>query len=186
MGALFHAEVGFNLQSDKSANDIGKGSKLYATNYFMHGLTGERSHVLTLDELGWIKSHFTAARSLLDDERFQVAVHCLASYRWHSVPRAKLAVLWAGIEGIFGITSEVRFRVSLYIARFLQPNNLIERQNVFNFIKKLYDLRSTAVHGSKMKENVASGVDDSAEILRKILLQCIVNKGLPRENELVP
>jgi len=102
------------------------------------------------------------------------------------MPRIKLAVLWAGIEGMFGASSEIRFRISLYIARFLHQNNAVERQTIFDAVKKLYDSRSAAVHGSKVKNDIASAVEDSAEILRKILLQCVTNKAMPQENELVP
>ena len=186
LSAFFHTEIGFNLQSDTPANKIGKGSKLRATNHYMHGLTNSTAHMLTTDESKWIASHFADARELLENDRFQTAVHCLASYRWHSMPRIKLAVLWAGIEGMFGASSEIRFRISLYIGRFLHPNSAVERQTIFDAVKKLYDSRSAAVHGSKVKSNIAAAVEDSAEILRKILLQCVTNKAMPQENELAP
>lgn len=186
LSAFFQTEIGFNLQSDTPANKIGNGSRLRATNYYMHGLTNSTAHMLTTDESKWIASHFADGRELLENDRFQTAVHCLASYRWHSMPRIKLAVLWAGIEGIFGASSEIRFRISLYIARFLHPNSAAERQKIFDSVKKLYDSRSAAVHGAKVKSNIASAVEDSAEIIRYILLQCVINKAMPQENELVP
>ncbi len=62
----------------------------------------------------------------------------------------------------------------------------LKRQTIFDFVKKLYDSRSAAVHGAKVKSNIASAVEDSAEIIRYILLQCVINKAMPQENELVP
>ena len=97
-----------------------------------------------------------------------------------------MAVLWAGIEGLFGASSEIRFRISLYIARFLYPNEVDTRQSVFNAIKKLYNSRSSAVHGSKLKGDINKAVEDSAETLHKLILQCVINKSIPLENELVP
>ena len=31
----------------------------------------------------------------------------MASYRWHSVPRVQLAVIWSGIESLFNVNTEV-------------------------------------------------------------------------------
>jgi len=186
LSALFHTEVSFNLQSDVPAEKIGTDSNLHATNFHMHGFTNSKSHKLTVDENDWIISHFKEAKQLLESERFQTAVHCLASYRWHSMPRIKLAVLWAGIEGIFGASSEIRFRISLYIARFLHQNDSEDRKLVFEAMKKLYNSRSEAVHGSKIKGDIGVAVEASANILQKILLQCVINKSMPNENELVP
>ena len=102
------------------------------------------------------------------------------------MPRIKLAVLWAGIEGMFGASSEIRFRISLYIARFLHQDDSKKRKLLFETVKKLYNSRSSAVHGSKIKGDIDAAVEESANILQKILLQCVVNKSMPNENELVP
>jgi hypothetical protein len=186
LSAIFHTEIGFNLQSDTEASKITADSNLRATNYHMHELTNNSSHVLTTNELDWVVFHFYNAKQLLDNDRFQTAVHCLASYRWHSMPRIKMAVLWAGIEGMFGASSEIRFRISIYIARFLNKEDADARQVTFDAVKKLYNSRSSAVHGSKIKGDLSAAVEDSAEILHKLILQCIVNKSMPVENELVP
>lgn len=186
LSALFHTEIGFNLQSDVPAEEIGTGSSLRATSLHMYGIANSKSHELTTDETKWISAHFKDARQLLENERFQTAVHCLASYRWHSMPRIKLAVLWAGIEGMFGASSEIRFRISLYIARFLHQGDSEKRKLVFNALKKLYNSRSAAVHGAKIKGDIDVSVEESANILQKILMQCVVNKSMPNEDELVP
>jgi hypothetical protein len=55
---------------------------------------------------------------LLNEAAFQNAVHCLATYRWHSTAAPQLAIIWSGIEGLFGVDTEPSFRVSLYCARF--------------------------------------------------------------------
>jgi len=186
LSALFHTEISFNLQSDVSAEKIGTGSNLHATNLHMRGIINNKPYKLTKGNIKWIESHFNDAKRLLDNENFQTAVHCLASYRWHSMPRIKLAVLWAGTEGMFGASSEIRFRISLYIARFLHESDSEKRKHVFEVVKKLYNSRSAAVHGSKMKGDIDKAVEESATILQNILLQCIANKSMPNENELVP
>lgn len=186
LSAIFHTELGFNLQSDTSANEISHVSRLRATNYRMHGFVNSQPYMLTEDDIKWVESHFSAARKLLDDDRFKTSVHCLVSYRWHTLPRVQLAVLWAGIEGMFGASSEIRFRISLYIARFLHPNDKTERKIAFEAVKKLYDSRSAAVHGAKIKGDIKSMVDQSAGILRELIVQCINNRAIPREIDLVP
>lgn len=186
LSAIFHTEISFNLQSNVSAEKIGTGSKLHATSLRMYGITNNKPYKLTTEDVKWIEAHFGDAKILLNNERFETAVHCLASYRWHSMPRIKLAVLWAGIEGIFGASSEIRFRLSLYIARFLHESDSEKRKITFELVKKLYNSRSAAVHGAKMKGDIKEIVEDSATILRSILLQCIANKAMPSESELVP
>ena len=186
LSAIFHTEVGFNLQSDVPANEICAGSELRATNFHMHGMIGRTPYVLTEEDSKWIESHFAIAKNLLEEERFQTSVHCLASYRWHTMPRIRLAVLWAGIEGMFGASSEIRFRISVYIARFLYPQDEIKRREIFEMVKKLYDSRSAAVHGGKVKGDIKKSVEKSAELLCQLILRCIEQGSMPRENDLVP
>jgi hypothetical protein len=130
--------------------------------------------------------HFSDARALLDTEKFQTAVHCLASYRWHSMPRIKMAVLWAGIEGMFGASTEIRFRLSLCIARFLHPDDADTRKQKFELVKKLYNSRSSAVHGAKVKGNINQSVEASAELLKELIHQSIIDRAIPNEEDLVP
>lgn len=186
LSALFRTEIGFNLQSDTPANAIGSGSVLRATNLHMRGLTKAKPYLIKPDESKWIAEHFISARGLLDNDQFQTAVHCLATYRWHSMPRVQMAILWAGIEGLFGATSEIRFRISVYIARFLHPNDANKCQTVFDAIKKLYDIRSAAVHGSKIKGDTSPIIDKSARILCDLLRRCAESSELPNISKLAP
>jgi hypothetical protein len=97
-----------------------------------------------------------------------------------------MAVLWAGIEGMFGASSEIRFRIRLYISRFLHPEDDDNRKVTFESVKKLYNSRSSAVHGSKVKGDIGQAVDDSAELLKKLINKCIESRAIPNEKELVP
>ncbi len=186
LSALLHTEIGFNLQSDTPADKIGRESTLRATNHHMRGLTKSPPHLLTDDEAQWLTANFGNARKLLDNEQFKTATHSLATYRWHTMPRVQMAILWVGIEGMFGASSEIRFRISLYIARFLYPDSADERQKVFDAVKKLYNTRSAAVHGSKMKGDINTAVEESATILCSLLKQCTISNSMPDENKLVP
>lgn len=186
LSAIFQTEVGFNLQSDTTSNKITADSILHATNLHMYGLNNDPPYSLTSEDAKWILTYFSKARSMLDNDSFQTAVHCLASYRWHSVPRIKIAVIWAGIEGLFGVQAELKFRMSVCIARFLFPDDPEARQDIYNATKKLYNIRSAAVHGSKIKGGITTAVEDSADILCKLLVRCTEIGSLPDENELIP
>jgi len=186
LSAFFRTEIGFNLQSSTTANTISADSTVRATNLHMRGLTNAAPYQLSDDDLCWITGKFAAARQLLKYDEFQTAVHCLATYRWHSMARVQLAILWAGIEGLFGASTEIRFRISLYIARFLYPADGSKRQAAFDAVKRLYDLRSAAVHGSKFKSHTSNGVDESAGILCNILRECVDQRSTPDVSKLVP
>lgn len=185
ISSIFHAEVGFNLQSDTEASLISAQSKLQATNFYFHGFHTS-AYKLNADDITWLTENFLDARRLLDNEKFRTAVHCLASYRWHSMKRIQMAILWAGIEGIFEASSEIRFRISLYIARFLHPTDTELRKEKFELVKKLYNSRSSAVHGSKLKDNLEQAVKESAELLKELIRQSIAQRALPKEEELAP
>ena len=101
------------------------------------------------------------------------------------MPRIQLAVLWAGIESLFSASSEIKFRISLYIARFLGRDQA-EQRILFNSVKKLYDLRSAAVHGSKVKNDSAIAVAESASLLWQLVRHCAEVRALPCETDLVP
>jgi hypothetical protein len=98
----------------------------------------------------------------------------------------QLTVLWAGIEGLFGVDSEIVFRLSLYAARFLEPDNDNSRSEVFTDVKRLYKQRSAAVHGSWIKGDLEAGVAESVQLLLSLLRQCVANDGLPRIDTLAP
>ncbi len=186
LSALFDRDVLWNLQSDKPVNEIGPGDSLNVTNSHLSGVNALAAHELTTTDEAWLKTHIEVARKLLGDQAFQTAVHSLASFHWHPHPRTRLALIWSGIEALFGIDSEVVFRVSLYSARFLAPNNESERLKIFADVKRLYKQRSAAVHGSRMKGDLQIAVRESADLLRRLIRRCVENKELPPVKALAP
>jgi hypothetical protein len=151
LSALFDTNVLWNLQSEIAVDDIGAKDTLNITNAHLGGVHHQSEYVLTDQDETWLNRHFETAKQLLAKPAFQTAVHSLASFHWHTHPRAQLALIWSGIESIFGVESELVFRVSLYTARFLAPDDQSERLKIFGNVKKLYKQRSAAVHGSDMK-----------------------------------
>lgn len=87
---------------------------------------------------------------------------------------------------MFGASSEIRFRISLYVARFLHPHDAERRRNLFGAVKKLYNSRSAAVHGSKVKGDFSTAVNESESILCQLVRYCAEHNSLPDEDELAP
>lgn len=186
LSALFDRDVLWNLQSDKPADEIGPGISVNVTNSHLSGLNALPAYELTSDDEQWLQMYAGRARKLLEDPGFQTAVHSLASFHWHPHPRTRLALIWSGIEALFGIDSEVVFRVSLYTAKFLAPDDTSERVKIFADVKRLYKQRSAAVHGSKMKGDLQLAVQESAALLRRLIRRCVENKELPPVKTLAP
>ena len=186
LAAIFQTEIGFNLQSNVTSAKISANSVLRAIHRNMSGFHDNQPYVMTKEDATWIEKYYSSARDLLENDSFQTAVQCLSTHYWHSNPRIKLAMIWAGIEGIFGAQSEIRFRISVYMARFLSPDDEIERQRIFDLVKNLYNTRSTAVHGGKLKGDLSAAVSESANLLNRLLKKCSETGFLPKEADLVP
>jgi hypothetical protein len=185
LSAFLKCEVICNLQS-ATPELIGPECQLSVTNYHLRGLPTAEPHVVTEEEAIWIEANIGNARRLLDKSAFRNAVHSLASYRWHSLPQARLALIWSGIEGIFDIDSEIVFRLSLYIARFLEPDDQEQRLGLFNEVKRLYKPRSQAVHGTSLRGDTGADVDASADLLWRLIRKCVETASLPQVSTLAP
>ena len=177
LGALFNHNAMCNLQSDQPIEQIAKAEYIHITNYELRALLSDIYNISEEDEL-WLEKYYKTAYKLLEKDSFQTAVHTMASYRWHSVPRVQLAVIWSGIESLFNVNTEVSFRISLYIANFLGENEA-QAQQIFKQVRKIYSSRSSAVHGNKTKDNLESAVEESANLLTRILRRCAELNKLP-------
>ena len=177
LGALFNHNAMCNLQSDQPIEQIAKAEYIHITNYELRALLSDIYNISEEDEL-WLEKYYKTAYKLLEKDNFQTAVHTMASYRWHSVPRVQLAVIWSGIESLFYVNTEVSFRISLYIANFLGENEA-QAQQIFKQVRKMYSSRSSAVHGNKTKDNLESAVEESANLLTRMLRRCAELNKLP-------
>lgn len=183
LGALLNCNTMCNLQCDQALENIEKASYLHVTNYELRALLSP-PYCLSGSDEAWLSANYERAYKLLEIDTFQTAVHAMASYRWHSVPRVQLAILWSGIESLFNVNAEVSFRISLYIANFLSDDSE-QADKIFKKVKKLYSARSTAVHGNKTKDSLENVVHESAELLNQILMRCAERSSLPNVEDLV-
>lgn len=185
LGALYDCEIGFNFQSDVAPENFDQAKEFHVTNYAFKGLNSGQIRCLKSSENQWLKNHYRSAWQLMAEDKYQNAIHCLASYRWHSMPRAKLALIWSGIEGLFQIDYELSFRLSLYIAKYLAPRNHAKQKAIFDEVKKLYGMRSKAVHGGNLN-SLSDSVKLSVGILRKLVVKSAEQGILPEINKLIP
>ena len=128
LSALYDCEIGFNFQSDLPPENFNESTMFHITNYHLKGFTSGQDKILTKAEHVWLQNNFQSAQELLEDERYNNAIHCLASYRWHAIQRAQLALIWAGIEGFFNVDYELSFRLSLYIAKYFAPKTVLNKK----------------------------------------------------------
>lgn len=136
-----------------------------------------RTGEVSVDDANWIHRHFDVFNNLAaQSQSFRFALEAAIDWRFAKDARSAVARLWSGIEAIFGITSELVYRVSLLSACLLAERG-DTRKAKFEEVKKLYGLRSKAVHGEQLTdEKVASALNDSYHLLADLLLLAI-NKG---------
>jgi len=135
-------------------------------------------------DIDWIRKHFEIANILaFKHEKFRYALEVLNSWRYCIDVKSAIAIIWAVIESIVNVSSEITYRLSLSIASLL-CNRGDERLHKFKDIKKLYALRSKVVHGSNLKDNeVESALIGSFLLLSELIKYMIENEKLIMESD---
>jgi len=138
---------------------------------------------LVKEDATWICENYERFNSLAaESESFRFALTAAVDWQYSGKPRLAIAQLWSGIEAVFGISSELVYRISLLIASLLEPKG-VARKNRFNQARKLYGVRSKAVHGKELSDvELTKAMLESFDILSKLLLLNI-EKGRPFTQE---
>lgn len=106
----------------------------------------------------WISKNFETVNHLAyKSEKFRYALEVINSWRYCVDVRSAIAIIWAAIESIVVVSSEITYRLSLSISSLLIERG-DKRIGKFKEIKSLYNLRSKVVHGSNIK---GSEVEDA-------------------------
>ncbi len=137
------------------------------------------SDVLDNIDASWIYTNYEKFNALAADcPSFRFALESATDWRFAGNMRNAIARIWAGIEAIFGISSELVYRVSLLSASLLAQRGE-ERLRRFTEVKKLYGIRSKAIHGDALPdEKLEVGLSGSFKLLRELLIR-IVDLGHP-------
>lgn len=145
---------------------------------------GARTDAVSPDDAAWIAMHFaTFNRLASDSEAFRLALEAAVDWRFAKEPRLAVGRIWSGIEAVFGVTSELVYRISILCASLLEERGA-PRKARFQAVKRLYGLRSKAVHGEPLpQEQLVSAMNDSQGLLRELLLLTIEKGHVLRSDD---
>ncbi|MFN3243689.1 MAG: hypothetical protein ACE37K_19440 [Planctomycetota bacterium] len=130
-------------------------------------------------DLDWVEEHLASLAELLEVTRFRLAVECLTTHQHEGSLRMTAASLWSGIEALFGVTSELRFRLASLAAAFLAPRGDARVQR-YRETKRLYDVRSKVVHGAAIESDaVTQHVLLARQLLAELLSRMIEAGRVP-------
>jgi len=126
---------------------------------------------LTQEDAIWIRRRFDTFNELAANSKsFRFALEAAVDWRFAKDKRAAIARLWSGIEAVFGMNSELVFRISLLAASLLAPRGQ-QRKEKSQEIRKLYSVRSKVVHGGEVKEeHMNRAMNDSFQLLKSLIL----------------
>ena len=83
-----------------------------------------------------------------------------------------IARLWVGIEAMLNINTELSYRIALYASTVLEERGEARKMR-FHDIKKLYSMRSRAVHGDPMTdEDLITTIEKSFRLLKELIIYC--------------
>jgi hypothetical protein len=134
-------------------------------------------------DLRWIRDHWLSAGGLMNKrEEFNIAVQAIDACTWSHSASLALVSLWGALERLFSPSySELSFRVSATIASYLEPPGE-DRVACYRRVKKLYDARSKAAHGSPLAEN--ESLLETYDLLKRVLVKIIEENDVPSRETL--
>lgn len=101
----------------------------------------------TREHQQWAADSLVRFDKLLDDDQFRTSMRYYNNAHYLFDDDAKLMLLWAGIEGLLRVESELSRRIALHAA-ILFDGDKEQKAAHFLQVKKAYTIRSKVVHGS--------------------------------------
>jgi hypothetical protein len=134
-------------------------------------------------DLQWIQKYWVSGGDLMNkNDDFNLAFQAIDSCVWSNSQSLALVSLWGALERLFSPSHyELSFRISATIASYLEPPGK-ERHEFYRRVKKLYDARSKAAHGSPLEES--KSLFETYELLKRALVKMIEENHVPSRNEL--
>jgi hypothetical protein len=121
---------------------------------------------------------------LLNKARFMTSLRYFSNSHYLFDTDARIMLLWAGIEGLLDVDSELRRRLALY-ASILFDGTAAEKYVYFEQVKKSYDVRSKVVHGGgATPEKLSEGYRFASQVLVRLLVKCVELGRVPTPSEL--
>ena len=136
---------------------------------------------ITESDLQWVLHNLTTFGRLLEVPKFRLAVTSLTTHHLENSDRMMVATLWVGIEALFEVQSELRYRISALAASVLEVRGQ-GRYDLYKRIKKLYDVRSKAVHGSPISgEKINEHILEVRGLLSRLVCKVVELGEVPNE-----
>lgn len=138
---------------------------------------------LSLIDFEWLKAVWLAGGKLMrDSSKFNDTFQAFDAAG--ALPNSSVALLavWGALEHLFSpAKQELRFRVSAYIAAFLEPPGRA-RLELHQRLLKLYDARSGVAHGTRLE--LLDAWPDTYEIANRILTKIFSDNRVPSKENL--
>jgi hypothetical protein len=139
---------------------------------------------VNLEHLDWVRHYLDDFDRMGSSPKFRLAVHSYCNHHQTTDLRMMVATLWSGIEALFGIQQELRFRLAAMIAAVLEPRGETRRET-YRKVKCMYDLRSKAVHGSEMSDSaLRSHILETRRLLSRLICAFTEAKRVYTEQEI--
>lgn len=139
--------------------------------------------VITLGDLEWVKSVWPRTAELLDRNiSFNMALRAADACTVRGRSASALLMAWGALEELFApAPAELRFRVSAYIASYLEPIGP-KRLALFKSLASLYNERSKAAHS--VGETETGVLLQTFVILRNALVRIIDEGVVPTQADI--
>jgi hypothetical protein len=140
--------------------------------------------IVTVDQLKWAKSHTAVFSELVACPEFNAAMRCYGNSHYLFDLDVRIMLIWAGIEGLLSVDSELSRRLALYAAIMLEGTSE-EKAAYLKEVKDAYGIRSRAVHGGKIGSGkLQQGYVAASRILARLLARCVEIGRVPTPAEL--
>ena len=140
----------------------------------------DQVNVLTMNDLDLAKDLNVSLSLIEKDTPIWIAIKFLYKALMEELWEVQYSLKWFAMEALFGSNQEITYRLSLRAAKFLSNSN-DQAKDYFSKIKKGYRLRSTIVHGSKIRrlspEESLNSSYNIQEFLRKALIKILLNNS---------
>jgi hypothetical protein len=135
-------------------------------------------------DIEWVATHLLSWFSLWESPSFRIAAESYRTFHQHPDYRMMTASIWSGIESLFDISAELRYRLAVSIASILEPRGDV-RVALYNTITKAYDVRSKIVHGARIEDQaILRHVVEASELLSRILASVIERGNIWSKSDL--
>ena len=130
-----------------------------------------------IQALDWIKQYFITVGKLYEaNDKYAFALLCIDRAITETRYSMALMTLWGAIEQIFSTDDkqELSYRISLNVASYLEERG-DQREALFKRVRKLYNARSRAAHGSPSEDK--SEFVETYNLLKRVIIK-ITEAGL--------